>query len=773
MCCGLDLMVRARVRGEGIVQGVGFRPFVYSLATEYGLGGWVLNDGEGVLLEVEGPREQVQRFVDSLADSCPPVARLENLTTELLEPFGYRQFEIRQSRDAEHRSVLVSPDLAVCPQCLEELFCPTDRRFQYPFINCTNCGPRYTIILDLPYDRKATTMSAFTMCDACRREYESPADRRFHAQPNACADCGPCVSLLDSQGQRVPCDDPIGGAAQLLKEGKILAVKGLGGYHIACDATNQQVVAELRKRKSRPSKPFAVMCRDLATVRSTCVLGVQEEELLCSARAPIVLLQRRSENGLAPNVSPGQRCHGLMLPYTPLHHLLLRKCGKPLVMTSGNRRDEPIRFADDDAAKSLSDVVDYFLTHDRPIQVRCDDSVVRVFEREPLVLRRSRGYVPKPIELAFEAPHVLASGADMKNTFCVTKGRRAFLSHYIGELSSPESIEALHEGVQHFLRVFDVRPSCVAHDAHPDYLSTGYALSFPTNQKVAVQHHHAHVASCLAEHKLDERVIGVVFDGAGYGTDGAVWGGEFLVCDLCQYERAAHLSYIPLPGGDAAAKEPWRMAVAYLWALLGDDVATSQLVPEHIRHQPLEFVVHAIERGLNMPMTSSMGRLFDAVSALLGICEKASYEGEAAILLEMAASSHTRTEYPFDTDVNCAPMQIDVRRTIEAVLRDKARGVAPDELAGRFHNTVAAIVQNVCRLLREGTGIGKVALSGGVFQNCLLLGKVTERLHSIGFAVLTHSEVPPNDGGIALGQAAIAARRMSLEQAKEQPEERQ
>jgi len=766
MVCDLDLMVRARVRGEGIVQGVGFRPFVYSLATEYGLAGWVLNDGDGVLLEVEGPREQVERFVDSLADSCPPVARVENLMTEFLEPSGFSRFEIRQSRETERRSVLVSPDLAVCPLCLGELLNPTDRRFQYPFINCTNCGPRYTIILDLPYDRSATTMSAFTMCDDCHREYESPTDRRFHAQPNACAECGPSVSLLDCEGKRLSCDDPIAGAAELLNDGKILAVKGLGGYHIACDATNQQVVAELRKRKSRSSKPFAIMCPDLATIRSICTVSGQEEELLCSAKAPIVLLQQRSDSCLPLNVSPGQKCHGLMLPYTPLHHLLLRKCRMPLVMTSGNRSDEPICITDDDAVKSLHDFVDYFLTHNRPIHVRCDDSVVRVFNQKPFVLRRSRGYVPKPIKLGIDAPQVLACGADMKNAFCVTKGRRAFLSHYIGELSSPQSAKALDEGVQHFLRVFDVSPVCVAHDAHPDYLSTRYALCFPTDQKVAVQHHHAHIASCLAEQKLDETVIGVAFDGTGYGTDGAVWGGEFFVCDLCQFDRAAHLSYVPLPGGDAAVKEPWRMAVAYLWALLGDDVSTSQLVPEHIRRKPLEFVVQAMRKGVNAPMTSSMGRLFDAVSAILGICENASYDGEAAVLLEMAASSRARSEYPFGLDEDCWPMKIDVRPTIDALLHDKAQGLPIGELAGRFHNTIAAVVQKVCRLLRQKTRIEKVALSGGVFQNCLLLGKITESLRSRGFTVLSHSRVPSNDGGIAIGQAVIAARRTTLEQAK-------
>ena len=764
---GLDCrqipIVRARVRGEGIVQGVGFRPFVFGLASRYGLRGWVLNDGEGVLIEVEGARAQIDRFLRSIEEDCPSVARVESLRSTLLEPVGYKRFEILHSEEGKARSVLVSPDLAVCQECLRELFDPADRRFGYPFINCTNCGPRFTIIFDLPYDRRMTTMSSFKMCTACQSEYDDPGDRRFHAQPNACARCGPSVWLRDSRGEIVDCDDAVTEAARLLCLGKIVAVKGLGGYHIACDATDAGVVAELRRRKRRPSKPFAIMFPDVRWVERSCIASSREKKELASAKAPILLLNSRENSPIADNVSPGLRQHGAMLPYTPLHHLLLKRVGRPLVMTSGNLSDEPICFLDEEALSVLGPMVDYFLGHNRPIHARCDDTVGRSIEGRTLLFRRSRGYVPKPIELGFDAGEVLACGSDMKNVFCITKGSRAFLSQYIGELSSPGSVAALKEAVEHFRRLFGVAPSVVAHDLHPDYLCTRFATALPIEVSVAVQHHHAHIASCLAEQQISERVIGVAFDGTGLGDDGAVWGGEFLLCDTYDYQRAAHIDYVPLPGGDAAIKEPWRMAVSYLWVLLGDRITDSPLVPSHIGQTQLATIVEAIKAGVNAPSCSSMGRLFDCVSALLGLCQRASYEAEAAALLEAAASRRTTSAYSFLVKSDSWPITIDMRPTVEAILTETAGGYDPGVISGRFHNTIAAMVKDVCVLLRERTGIRKVALSGGVFQNCLLLGKVRRLLRGEGFTVLSQWEVPPNDGGIALGQAVVAARRRSRE----------
>ncbi|MGH2749562.1 MAG: carbamoyltransferase HypF [Actinomycetota bacterium] len=744
--------IRKRFRVSGVVQGVGFRPFIYSLALRHGLTGFVLNDPRGVLIEVEGDDGALARFRADVTAELPPLASIESIDQEDVAPLGDSSFEIRASSDAGPRAAAVSPDMATCNHCLAEIFDPGERRHGYAFTNCTNCGPRFTITTGIPYDRSNTTMATFDMCPECRAEYTDPADRRFHAQPIACARCGPRVTLLDRDGVEPP-GDPIRTAARLLAAGAIVAIKGLGGYHLACDATSGDAVTELRRRKNREEKPLAVMVPSLEAALGLAALAERERNELVSQRRPIVLARRRGSGGVAPSVAPGNDYLGIMLPYTPLHHLLMAQVRGPLVLTSGNLSDEPIAYRDPDALDRLSALADAFLTHDRPIHVRCDDSVVRAAGDRPFPVRRARGFAPQALTVTpeFVRP-VLAAGPELKHTFCLGSGTRAILSHHIGDLETFEAMSAFLEGVEHFTRVFDIVPEVVAYDLHPEYLASKWARTRSDVELVGVQHHHAHVASCLADNMRSERVIGLALDGTGFGDDDALWGCEVLACDLGHYERLTHLRYLPMPGGAMAVREPWRMAAVYLDAALGERASSL----------PLGFVTRTVDRwepilqmaaiGLNAPATSSAGRLFDAAAALCGLRDKVSYEGQAAAELEQIADGSVTATYPCTVDDG----RIDGVELVTGLVDDLVAGTPVPEVAARFHNGLARALVQASVQARARTGLATVALSGGTFQNVLLLERVAGGLEAEGFEVLTHRRVPPNDGGMALGQAVIA-----------------
>ena len=756
--------VRTGIRIEGVVQGVGFRPFVYSLAASLGLGGLVGNDIDGVFAEVEGSKEAVAKFLALVEDQAPPLARIERVSTIDLPVTGRADFIIAPSRAGGQRRTLIAVDSATCADCLRELADPADRRYRYPFVNCTNCGPRFTIVRDVPYDRPLTTMSGFAMCAQCALEYHDAANRRFHAQPICCPACGPRLALLAADGAPLSGSDPLLAAAELLRSGQIVAVKGLGGYHLTVAAGNEQASAALRARKHREDKPFALMVSDLATAGRLCAVDETAGRLLAGARRPIVLLPRLpgADRLVAPAVAPGNRQLGLMLPYTPLHHLLLGAVAGPIVATSGNVSDEPIAFRDEEALERLAGIADAFLVHDRPIHIRTDDSVVRALRGREAVVRRSRGYVPEPLTVSFGFPRpVLACGAELKNTFCLAKGRRAFVSQHIGDLENAETLRSFTEGIEHFRRLFDVEPQVVAHDLHPDYLSTKYAAELTGVDLVGVQHHHAHVAACLADNGEAGPVIGVAFDGTGYGTDGTIWGGEFLIADLAGFERAGFLDPVPMPGGAAAIRQPWRMAAAYLAASYPGGVPEGlAVVRRNDRHWAN--VLAMAERNINSPVTSSAGRLFDAVAALVGARDVVNYEGQAAIELEQLADSGERSGYPAAIASLAGQLVVRGADLVALAAEDLVAEVAPSLIAARFHNGVAQSIVDVCKALREQTGITTVALSGGVFQNQLLTGRLVTGLGDCGFRVMLHSRVPCNDGGISLGQAAIVGARDRL-----------
>jgi hydrogenase maturation protein HypF len=704
---------RRRYRVTGVVQGVGFRPFVYGLARRQGLGGYVLNDGEGVVIEAEG--SQLDRFTAELASSAPPLARVDSLTAEVIEPVGEREFRILESI-ASGRSALIPADVATCDDCLRELFDPADRRYRYPFVNCTQCGPRFTIVREVPYDRPNTTMAGFPLCADCRREYEDPADRRFHAEPIACPVCGPRLSL------------PLERSVALLRDGAILALKGLGGYHLACDAASEEAVARLRGRKHREDKPFALMS---PRPEELAELDESERALVDSRECPIVLVRRREDAPVAPSVAPATEWLGVMPPYTPLHHLLLHDFGGALVMTSGNRSDEPIAFEDDEARTRLAGIADEFLVHDRPIHRRCEDSVVR----SAFPVRRSRGFVPVslPLPVAAERP-LVAAGAELKSTFCVARAGEAFLSAHLGDLDSELAYRAFATDLALYLRMLGVEPAVIAHDLHPEYLATKWALEQEA-ELVGVQHHHSHAGACLAEHGQTGPALAVVFDGTGYGTDGTLWGGEILRCDLQEFERVTHLEPVPLPGGEAAIREPWRVAAAHL---------ERAGLPVPFERWP---EVRA-SLAVNAPLSSGMGRLFDAVAALLGVRSEVTYEGQAAIELEQLAGQAPAELYPWRFGAGTA--------LVTQCYLDVRDGRPREEVAARFHETVAAGAAEACG---EAAEPRTVVLSGGSFQNLRLLASTRRRLEERGFHVLVHRRVPPNDGGISYGQAAIAAAR--------------
>ena len=727
---------RIQARLRGIVQGVGFRPFVYNLARRFELCGYVRNTSAGLIAEVEGDPAAIDRFLEALTQEAPPLAWIQDLAIAELPAVGSAEFVIEQSVSETGEFALVSPDVATCPDCLADLTNPANRRFGYAFTNCTNCGPRYTIVRDIPYDRPNTTMAPFVMCTACQAEYDDPANRRFHAQPNACAECGPSLSA------------PVEEARRRLAAGEIVAIKGLGGFHLACDARDAAAAERLRARKRRSQKPFALMVRDLAAAAEICEISGADQAALSGARRPIVILPMRDPSRWQ-HIAPGNRTLGVMLPYTPLHHLLFPDAPYPaLVMTSGNLSEEPIVVGNVEAQQRLAGVADWFLTHNRAIYMRADDSVVRTFEGRERLLRRSRGYVPQPLDLGRDVPELLAVGGELKNAFCLTKGRHAILSQHIGDLENYETLVFFEETLANLKKLFRVAPRAVACDLHPGYLSTRYALSLTRLPQVGVQHHHAHIASCMAENHLEGEVIGVAFDGTGYGPDGAIWGGEFLVAGYPRFERRGHLRYVPLAGGDAAVREPWRAALAYC----RETPPALRAIPEdHIR-----VVRRMIEAGVNTVPTSSCGRLFDAVASIIGLRQQVSFEGQAAIELETTAGDPDATPYPFELTEGQA-WEIDFHPTIERIV---SSAETPATISARFHNTVAAAIAETCRRIGRESGLRRVCLSGGTFQNVRLLTRTVALLRAADFGVYLHANVPPNDGGIALGQAAIAAARM-------------
>ena len=768
----------ARIHITGIVQGVGFRPFVYNLAARLELKGWVRNPSAGVDIEVDGEKDALDSFVKLLRDEAPSLSRIDEFSASFCPANGFRSFEILQSESVAGAFQPISPDVSICDDCLRELFDPSDRRYRYPFINCTNCGPRFTIIKDIPYDRPKTTMAGFALCPGCEREYTDPRDRRFHAQPVACPVCGPKVWLEKKEERRKKIgDDAIIEVRDLLARGNIVAIKGLGGFHLACDATNANSVIELRTRKLRVDKPFALMMPDIETIERHCFVSDAERELLLSTARPIVLLERKPESNIAREVAPAQDWLGVMLPYTPLHHLLFSDSLHPssfilhsLVMTSGNLSEEPIATDNDEARERLSKLADAFLMHDRDIRTRCDDSVVRVFEenrkssivnrKSVYPIRRSRGYSPFPVKLPWDVPPLLATGPELKNTFCITNKNYAFLSHHIGDMENYETLKSFEQGIGHFERLFRVNPEAIAYDLHPNYLATRYALQRAENENlpaIGIQHHHAHIAACMAEHGLDgsHPVIGLSFDGTGYGEDGAIWGGEILVADYKSYQRAYHLEYFPLPGGDAAVKKPARTALALLWSLgmEWDDRLAS--VREFCAEDQVTLRVQ-LERKINTPVTSSMGRLFDAAAALAGVRQKVNYEAQAAIEFEALADSAEAGKYSFGLNQD----KVQVRGVLEALIKDVMAGVHISKISARFHNGLAEMAREVCLKIKSETSLNEVALSGGVWQNITLLRRTLSLLRDSGFVVYLHHQVPTNDGGLSLGQAVIAANKL-------------
>jgi hydrogenase maturation protein HypF len=748
----------ARITVRGVVQGVGFRPFVYRLAHQHALKGWVRNTSGSVDIEVEGKGETIERFLSDLKTKAPPMAHIETVEANFDSPQGYTEFRIEPSLSREGQYQLVSPDIATCEDCQKEIFSPTDRRFGYPFTNCTNCGPRFTIIEDIPYDRPKTTMHNFKMCPRCQQEYTDPLDRRFHAQPNACPECGPSLELVDGRGKAVD-GDAIKTTSRLLKEGKILAVKGLGGFHLAGDATNEKAINTLRNRKRRQGKPLAVMLGTIEEIKKHCIVSAEEKKLLQSPQCPIVLLRWKRGSDISPAVAPKLKYLGVMLPYTPLHHLLLSETGLPLVMTSGNISEEPIARDNDEALRRLGGIADYFLLHNRDIYSRYDDSVY-IVEGTPQVVRRARGYAPYPIFLPFKSRQVLACGAELKNTFCITKDEHAFLSQHIGDMENEETLEHFENTIELYKKLFRLEPEVIAHDMHPDYLATKYALKSGAEtglKLVPVQHHHAHIVSCLVDNNVDAQVIGVAFDGTGYGSDGNIWGGEFLLADWRRFDRVGHLEYAPMPGGEAAIRKPYRMALGYLYSLLGEDFSLEGL-PLKIKPAELEVVKQQIERGINSPLTSSAGRLFDAVSALAGVRQEIDYEAQAVIELEMLAPDEIdkSKSYPFAIVEESGVRVVKLKELLSAVVEDTRKQTPPSVISLRFHHTMAGIITGMCKLISKDSGIKQVALSGGVFQNRLLLKLAKAALQKAGFDVLTHHLVPTNDGGISLGQAVVA-----------------
>jgi len=755
--------VRRQIDVYGIVQGVGFRPYVYRLAIERHLVGSVANSAAGVTIEIEGPVEAVEEFVTRLPLAAPPLSQITQVWVRELPCSGDQEFRILASQRGAQVRTLISPDVAVCPDCLREMMDPRDRRFRYPFINCTNCGPRFTIVRDIPYDRPYTSMAAFQMCPACQAEYDDPLNRRFHAQPNACWECGPQLELWDRHGQKIHVKNPIAEAAAGLEAGLVVAVKGMGGFHLAVDATNPGAVALLRERKRRVEKPFAVMLPTLDAVRAICEVNGAAARALSLVQSPVVLLPKLRSSAIAMGVAPRNRDLGVFLPYTPLHHLLFEEGGfKALVMTSGNLSEEPIAIDNQEAVDRLAGLADCFLVHNRAILRRCDDSVVRIIGNQARQLRRSRGFVPVPIFLKEDVPTILAVGGELKNTVCLTQGKHAFLSQHIGDLENVESYHFFEEAIQHLERILEIQPNVIAYDLHPGYFSTKWALTQKNVQLVGVQHHHAHIASCMAENHLDGKVIGFALDGTGYGMDGKIWGCEVLIADYCDFQRAAHLDYISMPGGERAIREPWRMACGFLHHHFGREFLAWKIpFVQNLNRSRTETILRMMEQEVNVPQTSSCGRLFDAVSALVGLRDVVNYEAQAAIELEMAiVESDSEEVYPVDLNLRDGTWVINTKRLFHSIVGDLEQETPVAAISGRFHNGLVLAFKEVAHRLRQASGLNRVCLSGGTFHNVYLLTHLQDALENDGFEVFSQRQVPAGDGGLSLGQAMIAAHRV-------------
>jgi len=756
-------IINKNIRITGIVQGVGFRPFIFNLAKSHNLKGYVLNDTQGVLIEVEGEHDVINKFVNSIKTDAPIHSKIDNIMVDDGALKEFSGFEIKKSAANGSKNTNISPDLATCADCEKELFDKENFRFRYPFINCTNCGPRFSIINDVPYDRKNTSMKDFTMCEVCQKEYDDPSDRRFHAQPNACPACGPHYALYDNRRNKIEDKDPIAKATEFLKIGKIIAIKGLGGYHLAVDAQDNFAVKTLRDRKFREDKPFALMAKNIEMIKQVCYVNEKEEELLKSAASPIVLLERKESDLISNFVAPKHKTLGFMLPYMPAHKLILEHMPY-IVMTSGNKSNEPVYYKDEDAFYHLKDIADYFLAHNREIVRRCDDSVVRVFNRRPQILRRSRGYVPFVLktDIEFKKP-ALAVGAHLKNTFAYGFGNKIVVSHHIGDLDNLETYDAFVSGINDFSKIFDVIPEVIAHDMHPDYLSSQYSYDEKL-PKVSVQHHHTHIAACMCENKLNEKVIGVAWDGTGLGADNTVWGSEILIADYKGFERAAHFDYLNLPGGEKAIAEPWRIALAALYDIYKEHLLDFNFAfLKNKDKEEVDFLIDILKKDVNIVKSCGIGRLFDAVSAILNVCGEVNYEGQAAIELEQAIDINVRdykNYYDYVINYETKPYVASYKEIISQVVDDLIiNKLGVGSISAKFHNTLAMIIFDIVLRLSRDTGINKIVLSGGAFQNIYLLHRVCQKLRKFEFEVYTHGNFPPNDGCISLGQLAIAGTR--------------
>jgi len=770
----IEKVIRKYITVTGIVQGVGFRPFVYKIACDNNLNGWVSNSSRGVYIDVEGRDGDILSFIQKLKSSPPKLSKIDEVVIEHRGIINYKGFEIRHSEKEENAMTYISPDIGVCEDCLTDIRDSKNKRYRYAFTNCTNCGPRFSIIKKLPYDRLVTTMNEFKMCDECHEEYRNPLNRRFHAQPNACKECGPKLKLINNKGEKVYCKDEIKETIKLIREGKIIAIKGIGGFHLACDGKNEEAIQSLRGKKHRPRKPLALMMKDIETVRKYCYLSEKEEGILKSSKGPIVLLNKRREK-LPINISPNNKCLGVMLPYTPLHYLLFEDDIEVLVMTSANAAGLPMVYKNCEALDNLSSVVDYFLLHNREIHIPVDDSIVKVILNEERVIRSSRGYAPIYIKQK-GIKDILACGSHLKNTFALSKNENIILSPYIGDMENIETYNNFEKNVNHIGDMYNIKPKIIAYDMHPNYWCTEYVEKQNTIN-IEVQHHHAHIVSCMIENNIKEKVIGIAYDGVGYGIDGAIWGGEFLICNHKNFERIAHLNYVQMPGGDAATKEPWKMAVSYIYQayktstcdILKDDVSNLinqdncediNVMYENMRKvlkgKNIKSAIAMIKNNINSPKCSSMGRLFDAVSGMLGFLGGVTFEGEAAILLENIADENEKGSYDYEITYQDKDYIINTSKIIQEIIHDINNGVGFDIISKRFHNTVIDFTVKMCSILRETLNINKVVLSGGVFQNEIILKGIYEKLNYEGFEVYTHKSIPCNDSGICLGQIVIA-----------------
>jgi hydrogenase maturation protein HypF len=746
-------MERKYVTVHGIVQGVGFRPFVYNEAIRNNLKGWVKNTSEGVYIDLEGEKIGVENFLITLKNSPPPLSKIEEITIEDKSIKGYKGFTIEKSNEICNSITLISPDMAICKDCESDIKDSNNRRYRYPFTNCTNCGPRYSIIKKLPYDRAMTTMDEFKMCPICKKEYENPLNRRFHAQPNACKDCGPEVWLTDNLGNVMENKEPVESLIMLLKKGYIAGVKGLGGFHLVCNGKNEKIIKTLRERKNRPFKSLALMMRDIDTVKKYCRVNTLEEEILTGRKRPILLLNKK--NDLLPNnISPDNNKLGVMLPYTPLHMLLFDEELDVLIMTSANSSGLPMVYKNEDAVEKLKGIVDYFLFHNREIHMPVDDSVVQVVMDKEMVIRSARGYAPMALKLD-NICDSLSCGSQLKNTFAISKEHHVFISPHIGDMENLEVYNSFVRGVEHFKNIYSIKPKIIAFDMHPDFLGWEYSKNLE-GEKIPIQHHHAHIVSCMVENNINKKVIGIAYDGTGYGTDGKVWGGEFLICNYKDFERIGHLDYTLLPGGEAAIKEPYRMALSYLYKCYGDRVKSFIPWGKSLENHMIKNVLSILKKNLNCIGTSSMGRFFDAVSALLDLKRKVTYEGEAAIALESICSLDEEGIYSYDICDNNGELIINEEKIIMDIMSDLEDGSNKGKIAKRFHNTVIAFTIDMCERIRDMRGINEVVLSGGVFQNNILLKGIAVGLEKQGFKVYTHGKIPTNDGGISLGQLVIA-----------------